>query len=103
MKTLLMSVILLASFNSMAKTTIFDQTTAATAFPFVTSYSTTTADRLGKVEAVAVLNDAQEAIQSGKISILLGSKINEKMNSNNDLSEVEALELVIESAEAILK
>lgn len=103
MKTLLMSLILLASFNSMANQRTTEGTALVTSGPFMLSHTSTTGHKIRKMEAVAVINDAQEAMQSGKISVLLGMKINETMNANLELSEVEALELVIESAESILK
>ena len=54
------------------------------------------------MEAQAVLNDAQEMMQTGFVSILLLEKIQETQKLNAGLSESEALDILIESAQTII-
>lgn len=54
-------------------------------------------------EAVQVVNDAQNYLQTGEISIFLALKLNETQLSHESLSEIEALDLVIENALTVLK
>lgn len=77
---------------------------AAVAVTTVASLGVTTTfqDDIPKMEAKQVLNDAQEAFQSGKISALLGQKLNNILAGNAELSEDEALEVVIKNAEKAL-
>lgn len=56
-----------------------------------------------KAQATIILNDAQEMIQSGKASAFLSQKIKETQEINAGASESDALELLINQAEAILK
>jgi hypothetical protein len=53
-------------------------------------------------EAIQVINDSQEFIQSGDMSVLLDQKINEAQKINQDLSVEDALDLIVASAEAKL-
>ena len=55
-----------------------------------------------KVQAEAVVNDAQDMLQTGKVSLFLSQKIQEAQAQNLDLSEAEALDVIIESAYSIL-
>ncbi len=55
-----------------------------------------------KVEAEQVINDSQEFMQSGKLSILLDQKIAEVQSNNEDLSLEDALDLIVASAETKL-
>ena len=55
-----------------------------------------------KVQAEYVIEDTQEMLQSGRISILLSQKIKEIQAANQDLSDAEALDILIETAEKVL-
>jgi hypothetical protein len=58
---------------------------------------------MGKLQAAIILNDAQQLIQTGKVSILLAQKIKDVQATNTEISESEALEIVVVRAEEILK
>ena len=104
MKTALLTLSLLASLNVMADAKKFTEgTTLLVSSPTMLSYVSTTGDSVRKAEATAILNDAQEAMQSGKFSALLNQKINDVLDANNEISEIEALEVVIESAQIVLQ
>lgn len=69
------------------------------------SQSTGTVDGAGrtdKVQARAVLADVQSMLNTGDLSIFLSQKIQEIQTQNNNLSEAEALDILIESAQTIL-
>lgn len=55
-----------------------------------------------KQEAAQVLNDSQEYLQSGTISVLLNQKINEILINDQDLSLEDALDLIVESVKTKL-
>ena len=57
---------------------------------------------LPKLQANAVLSDTQEMLQTGVASLFLSQKIRETQALNNDISEEEALDILIESAQEIL-
>ena len=64
--------------------------------------SATTSGGIQKVQADAVLNDAQEMLQSGEVSVFLSQKLQETQDLNKGISEAEALDILIESAQKIL-
>ena len=72
----------------------------STLIPILTSASVSGAYE--KAEATVLLNDAQEMLQNGNISLFLSQKIQEVQNLNVDISEVEALDIIIESAHVSL-
>lgn len=53
-------------------------------------------------EALQVLNDGQNYIQSGKMSAFLAEKIKNIQSVNVELSDEEALDALIQDAESIL-
>ncbi len=55
-----------------------------------------------KVQAEAVLNDAQEMLQTGSVSLFLSQKIQEVQNENDGISESEALDILIEASQVAL-
>lgn len=55
-----------------------------------------------KLEAVNTINDAQEAMQTGKVSDFLSQKMREVKTSNRELSDSQALELLVTDAVKIL-
>ena len=57
---------------------------------------------LAEKQAEIVLNDAQEYLLSGTASSFLDQKIKETKSLNSDLSETEALEILLQDAEKIL-
>lgn len=57
---------------------------------------------LAEKQAEIVLNDAQEYLLSGAASSFLSQKIKETKTLNSDLSESEALEILLQDAEKIL-
>jgi len=64
--------------------------------------SATTSGGIQKAQANAVLNDAQEMLQSGEVSSFLSQKIQETQELNAGASESDALEILIHSAQEIL-
>lgn len=64
--------------------------------------SATTSGGKQKLQADAILNDAQEMLQSGQISIYLFQKIKETQNINRGISESEALDILIEASQVAL-
>jgi hypothetical protein len=76
-----------------------DASAVTTILPYATSATTVT---LPKLQAAIVLNDAQEAMQSGKVSTFLAQKIKDVQTSNSTMSESDALEIVIADAQEIL-
>jgi hypothetical protein len=55
-----------------------------------------------KTEAAQVINDTQEFMQSGNLSVLLNQKLNEVQKENQDLSLEDAMDLIVESAKTKL-
>lgn len=55
-----------------------------------------------KQEAAQVINDSQEYLQSGTLSVLLNQKINEIQENDQDLSLEDALDLIVETAQTKL-
>lgn len=55
-----------------------------------------------KQEAAQVINDSQEYLQSGTISVLLNQKLNEIIINDQELSLEDAMDLIVESAKAKL-
>ena len=97
MKSTIVMLSLVFSVNAFASTlapTIWTSVTAGIAGVVVTSNA--------KVQSLAVLNDAQEMLNTGRTSLFLSQKIQETQDLNEDLSEVEALDILIESAQNIL-
>lgn len=78
-----------------------DSTALTTALPLVSSLASS--GGLQKAEAAGILNDAQEYMQSGRVSAFLAQKITETQALHAGASEVEALDMLINDAEAILK
>ena len=64
--------------------------------------SATTSGAAQKAQADAVINDAQEMLQSGEVSIFLSQKLQETQKLNKGISEAEALDILIESDQSIL-
>lgn len=98
MKILIAIISIFATANSFAAS-LNDSSAVTTVLPYATSATTVT---LPKLQAAIVLNDAQEAMQSGKISTFLAQKIKDIQSSNSTMSESDALEVVIADAQEIL-
>ena len=79
---------------------VVDSSVLLSASPILSS--ATTSGGLPKIQANAVLNDAQEMLQTGNASLFLSQKISETQDLNEGISEVEALDILIESAQEIL-
>lgn len=90
---------LLVSANVFAYS-IADSTVLTLASPFLSS--ATTSASLPKAEAAKLINDAQELMQSGKSSEFLSAKIKLVQDSDASISEMEAVEVLIDHAEAVL-
>lgn len=72
----------------------------------LTTFSTidSTAQTSGNVyKAQVLLNDTQEAMQSGKISVFLAQQIKEVQSVDSEVSEFEAIEILAAEATEILK
>lgn len=70
------------------------------ASPLLTS--ATTSGGVQKAEANAIINDAQELMQSGNASIFLAEKIQLAKDVNPGASDADALEMLLNEAESIL-
>jgi hypothetical protein len=79
---------------------ITDSSVLTSASPLLST--ATTSGGLQKVQANAVLNDAQEMLQTGEASSFLSQKIKETQDLNEGASEAEALDILVESAQSIL-
>ena len=99
MKFSITTLSLLLSVNAFAYS-LADSTVLTTASPLLTSV--TSSGGLEKAQANIVLNDAQELMQSGKMSVFLSQKIREVQNANAGSSEEEALDVLINTAESLL-
>jgi hypothetical protein len=55
-----------------------------------------------KQAAAQVINDSQEYMQSGNMSVLLNQKINELQKIDQNISLEEAIDLIVDSAKATL-
>lgn len=99
MKSFIAVFALVVSANSFAYSTV-DSSVLTIASPFLSS--ATTSGSLPKAEANKVINDAQELMQSGKPSEFLSAKIKLVQDSDASISEMEAVEVLIDHAEAIL-
>ena len=51
-----------------------------------------------KTQANLVINDSQQALNTGIVSLFLSEKIQEIQDQNEDISESEALDILLESA-----
>ena len=51
---------------------------------------------------VQILNDYNDMLQTGEASVFLSQKIKEVQTLDNDLSDFEALDILIEAAESAL-
>jgi hypothetical protein len=101
MKYFIVLALSLTSLSSFALETI-----GATAVSGTATVLTTTGicgDCNIKKEAKQVVEDAQQYQKSGKVSPLLEEKIEAKIEQNNELSEEDALDLVIIEAKSQLE
>ncbi|AUN97804.1 hypothetical protein DOM21_12305 [Bacteriovorax stolpii] len=80
---------------------ITDSTVLTSASPLLSS--ATTSGEFQKAQANIVLNDAQEYMQSGRLSAFLSQKIADAQAINEGASESDALEMLLNEAESILK
>lgn len=101
MKIALIALSLTVSANVFAYS-ITDSTALTSLVPLMTSYSATGV-KVRKAQAETILNDAQEFMQSGKASTFLSQKIKELQADNAGMSEDDALEVLIEVAQSVLK
>jgi hypothetical protein len=99
MKSLIAILALAVTANVFAYS-VTDSTVLTSASPFLSS--ATTSGSLGKAQANAIINDAQEMLQTGETSTFLSQKIKETQDLNAGASESEALDMLIESAQSIL-
>lgn len=100
MKTSVALLTLVLSANVFAYS-LRDSTVLTTAAPILSSASSS--GTLPDKQAAMVLNDSQEFFQSGKLSVFLSQKIKETQAIDAEVSQEEALDLLINEAELILK
>jgi hypothetical protein len=100
MKSIIALLSIAFSANSFAYSAA-DSTVLTSAFPML--MSATTSGILPEKLAAMVLNDAQDLIQNDKMSVFLNQKIKEVQAIHKDASEEDALDLLINAAETILK
>lgn len=100
---IMLSFVLSANVFATGDTSPFAASSFSTIIYLGTTFESTTGPAFPhKMEAQAVLNDAQEMMQTGFVSILLLEKIQETQKLNAGLSESEALDILIESAQTII-
>ena len=103
MKSTIAILSLIVSANVFALSTTYavnNVLAGTTIVPLLSSASSSGA--FEKAQATILLNDAQEMLQSGNVSLFLSQKIQEVQDLNTDISEVEALDFLIESAQVSL-
>lgn len=103
MKNSLIILSLILSVSAFASDVVYsvaDSSVLTTALPMLSS--ATSSDTVPNKQAQMVLNDAQEYMLSGSATTFLGQKIKDVKAQNADMSESEALALLIEEAEQIL-
>ena len=99
----MLSLIVSANLFASGDTSPFAMSSFGTVIYLGTTFASTTGPVFRhKLQAQAVINDAQEMMQTGSISLLLSEKIQEAQNLNDGLSESEALDVLIEAAEKAL-
>ena len=59
-------------------------------------------DEFPKAQANLVIKDSQQMFQTGVVSLFLSQKIQEIQNQNEGVSEAEALDILIETAQDFL-
>ena len=79
---------------------VSDVSAITSASPLLSSVTTTGFSQ--KAQANAIINDAQEILLTGKSSMFLSQKIRETQDLNQGISEAEALDILIQSAQSIL-
>ena len=79
---------------------VTDVLVLTSASPLLTSATTSGAAQ--QAQANAVINDAQQLLQSGEASIFLSQKIQETQALNKGISQAEALDILVDSAQSIL-
>ena len=99
MKTTIALLSLVISANVFAYS-VADSSVLTSAAPMLSS-ATSSGSGTQKLAAL-ILNDAQELIQYGKMSSFLNQKIKEIQATHTDASQSEALDLLINQAEAAL-
>lgn len=97
MKSIIAILALAVSANVFAYS-ITDSTVLTSILPSVSSASTTG----GYPEALQVVNDAQEFLQSGAIHPKLAERINILQDNNSALSTGEAVDMLLARAEEII-
>lgn len=100
MKTTIALLTIVLSANVMAYS-ITDSTVLTSATPLLSS--ATTSGGFAEKQAALVLNDSQEFFQSGKLSAFLAQKVSEVQSEVSDASVEEAVDLLVNEAESILK
>ncbi len=100
MKTTIALLSLVLSANVFAYS-IADSTVLTSATPLLSS--ATTSGTLPEKQAAMVINDSQEFFQSGKLSVFLSQKISDAKALNAGASDEEALDMLLNEAESLLK
>ena len=96
----MLSLILSANVFANAFAVTSKSSILTSASPSLSSSSTSAANQ--KVQAETVVNDAQNMLHTGEVSIFLSQKIQETQAQNLELSDAEALDVLIDSAYSIL-
>lgn len=100
MKKMIALLTIVISTNIFAYSLV-DSTLLTSALPLLSSASTS--DTTPEKQAQIVLNDAQAFFQDGSLSVFLSQKIKDAQSINKGISEADALEMLINEAQAILK
>ena len=99
MKSAITILSLIYSINVFAYS-VTDVSAITSASPLLSSVTTT--GLFQKAQANVMLNDAQEILLTGKSSMFLSQKIRETQDLIQGISEAEALDILIQSAQIIL-
>ena len=89
------------SLNAFSKSVSSDKEHGSFASSLEFTFSTVSAGQ--NKEAMVILNDSQAFIQSGKLSAFLAQEIKNAQSQDSDLSEEDALDLLISKSKLILK
>ena len=99
MKAVILFLSLAVTTNVFAYSAV-DSTVFVSASPLLSTALTSGADQ--KLQANIILNDAQEFMLSGKMSVFLNQKIKDTQKMNQMASESDALEMLIDAASDII-
>jgi len=100
MKTILTLIVLASSVNVFAYSVTYELGLTSQVTTLIVGV--VTSGKSVRKEAGQVLKDSQEYIASGKLSVFLQAKINDKISQDESLTIDEALEIMVDEAQVVL-